>query len=130
MDSKIEHLKMLQGVIDRLAGNSFTLKGWTVLILSALFALGASEAEPRFIPIAYIPTVSFWYLDGYYLKQERLFRELYRQTVESDESNFTMDTSEQTVPSLPATMISLTIGGFYGSILTAITIVSLVVALR
>lgn len=130
VDSKIEHLKLIQGVINRLANNSFSLKSWTVLILSGLFALGASEAEPKFIPIAYIPTLSFWFLDGYYLRQERLFRKLYQHTIESDDSDLTMDTSLQTVQSLPATMISLTIGIFYGSILVAITIVSLIVAYR
>lgn len=33
-----KHLALVQGVINRLAGNSFSLKGWSVTLVSALLA--------------------------------------------------------------------------------------------
>ena len=40
MDKKLAHLEMIQGVVNRLANCSFLLKGWSVLLVSALFARG------------------------------------------------------------------------------------------
>ena len=52
---------------------------WIQLIvyLAALFALAAQAARPVFFVIALLPALSFWGLDAYYLRQERLFRKLY-----------------------------------------------------
>ena len=38
------HLAMIQGAINRLAQNSFLLKGWSVLLVSALLVVAASSA--------------------------------------------------------------------------------------
>ena len=77
MDNKRTHLELIQGIINRLSTNSFVLKGWSVVLVSALFALAAPESRPAFVYLAYIPTVVFWGLDGYFLWQERLYRALY-----------------------------------------------------
>ena len=77
MEEKLKHLELIQGVINRMAHCSFLLKGWSVVLVSGLFALAAKEANPRFVYIAYLPALSFWILDGYYLYQERLYRNLY-----------------------------------------------------
>lgn len=74
---KEKHLEFVQGVINRMGQNSFLIKGWTVTLVSALFALAANDSNQKFILIAYFPTVVFWLLDSYYLYQERLFRKLY-----------------------------------------------------
>ncbi|MDE0668129.1 MAG: hypothetical protein OXI48_03775, partial [bacterium] len=71
------YLAMIQGVINRLAQNSFLLKGWSVLLVSALLAVAAGSSEDWILPVAFLPAVAFWGLDGYYLRQERLFRRLY-----------------------------------------------------
>lgn len=44
-ERKLKHLELIQGVINRLAGNFFTVKGWSVLLVSALFALGAAAQQ-------------------------------------------------------------------------------------
>ena len=49
MDSKLKHLEFIQGVINRLSTNSFLLKGWSVVLVSALFALSANDANVTFI---------------------------------------------------------------------------------
>ena len=92
--SKVKHLEMIQGVVNRLAGNSFALKGWSVTLVSALLALAAAGGQVAFGVIAFLPAVAFWVLDGYFLRQERLYRRLYdsvrsRQEAEID---FSMDT--------------------------------------
>lgn len=60
-----------------MGGNSFLLKGWTVTVSIALFALAGASAKPIFVLIALFPAISFWGLDAYYLWQERLYRALY-----------------------------------------------------
>ena len=59
MESKTKHLEMIQGVINRLSTNSFLLKGWSVVLVSALFALSAGDSNPAFIFLAYIPALVF-----------------------------------------------------------------------
>ena len=81
MDTKIKHLELIQSVINRMASNSFLLKGWAVTLVSALFVLADKQAKPQFILIAYIPIAAFWILDGYYLSLERKFRDLYNDAI-------------------------------------------------
>ncbi|MDW7728319.1 MAG: hypothetical protein SCH70_14675, partial [Candidatus Methanoperedens sp.] len=79
MEQKIKHLEFIQGVVNRMATNSFLIKGWCITLVSALFALAAKDANFKYIIIAFIPVPVFWILDSYYLWQERLFRALYDQ---------------------------------------------------
>lgn len=77
-ENKLKHLEFIQGAITRMAQNSFLLKGWTVTLVAGLLAFAnIKQMDNKFILLAYIPTVFFWFLDGYYLRQERLFRKLY-----------------------------------------------------
>jgi hypothetical protein len=95
MESKLKHLEMIQGVINRLANCSFLLKGWSVLLVSGLFALAAKEANTLFVYLAYLPSIAFWILDGYYLYQERLYRKLYGvvSSKQNNEIDFGMNAS-------------------------------------
>jgi len=45
MQHEIEHLKPIQGVIDRLSTNSFLLNGWSVVLVSVPFTLSATKAD-------------------------------------------------------------------------------------
>lgn len=71
--------------------NSFFLKGWAVTLVSALFAFAAKDANTNYVLITYISTPLFWILDGYYLSQERQYRELYNQVRIKDESSSAFD---------------------------------------
>ena len=64
-NSKIRHLEMIQGVINRMAGNSFKLKGWAVTLVAGIFALASRDTDKLYFLIAYIPIVIFWGLDSY-----------------------------------------------------------------
>lgn len=93
MENKRKHLEMIQGVINRMAGNSFFLKGWAVTLIAALFALSAKDTNPKYIFIAYFPVIIFWILDGYFLSQERIFRDLYDDVrkLDNKDIDFSMD---------------------------------------
>ncbi len=76
-ERKCKHLELVQGVINRLSTNSFLLKGWSVVLVAALFALSAAESRIEFVFLAFIPVIVFWGLDGFFLCQEKLYRKLY-----------------------------------------------------
>lgn len=76
-ECKMKHLEMIQGIINRMASNSFMLKGWAVTLVSGIFVLASKDADKMYFLVAYIPIIVFWGLDAYYLKQERLYRSLY-----------------------------------------------------
>ena len=81
------HLTMIQGIINRLSQNSFLLKGWSVVLVSALLAIAANSSKDDLIFVAFLPAVAFWGLDGYFLWQERLFRALYDHARGLDEAH-------------------------------------------
>jgi len=76
--NKISHLEFVQKVINRLANNSFLIKGWSVTLVAALTTL-SSGSKDQYLIIAYLPVIIFCFLDTYYLWQERLFRECYEK---------------------------------------------------
>lgn len=96
MENKIKHVELIQGVINRMTNNSFLLKGWSVVLVSALFALSAKEVNLHFIYIAFFPAFAFWILDGFFLWQERLYRKLYDKVRKQNEDqiDFSMDASD------------------------------------
>ena len=77
MENKIKHLEFIQSTITRMNQNSFQIKGWMITLVSALLALYASSEKVVYILIAIVPAVVFWFLDAYYLQQERRFRGVY-----------------------------------------------------
>lgn len=76
-DEKLKHLEFIQNVITRMNTNSFQIKGWAVTIVSALLAVYAATKNNHFVLVGIFPTMIFWFLDAYYLNQERKFRGLY-----------------------------------------------------
>ena len=61
--ARIEHLKMIQGVINRLATCSFQLKGWVVTLAAALQVFLKGEADPVYLFVPALPVIAFWLLD-------------------------------------------------------------------
>lgn len=70
----IEEIKIIQDIIKRMASNSFNLKAWTITLVVATILFNGSD---KYVFIAYISLIAFWYLDSYYLRQERLFRKVH-----------------------------------------------------
>lgn len=131
MEKKQSHLEMIQGVVNRLSHNSFLLKGWNVVLISALFALAANNAKVLFIYLAYFPAIAFWVLDGYFLQQEKLFRELYDYVrgLEEEKIDFSMNTNvvEDKVKSWGRIVFSKTLLIFHGTVFGAILIVMFII---
>ena len=78
-DEKIAYLGFIENTIQRMNANSFLLKGWTITLIAALFALAAGDSQRLFVLVCYLPLFGFWSLDGFFLRQERLFRRLYSE---------------------------------------------------
>ena len=69
---------MIQAIVNRMAANSLECKKWSVALASAFLGWAAVQTNDRsVIAVAFLPPLAFWYLDGFYLNQERLFRKLY-----------------------------------------------------
>lgn len=73
-EAYFQELGQIQQIIEREANNSFKIKGWTITLVVVVILF---RAEDHQILLRFIPLISFWYLDSYYLKQERKFRRLY-----------------------------------------------------
>ena len=122
MGNKQAHLEMIQGVINRMGGNSFLLKGWAVTLLAGLLALDISKPEDGCARIAYLPIILFWFLDSYFLYQERSFRKLYDAVRAKDEArvDFSMR-RESSFWLFLEVLFSKTLSLFYGILLIATT---------
>lgn len=120
MEKTIAHLGFIQAVISRMGGNSFLLKGWSVTLVAAIFALSAKEADHRFVMMAYFPILIFWILDAFFLHQEKLFRKLYEEVASGRQpsDHFSMNTNvvKDKVGSIAAVAFSKTLLPFHGLI--------------
>jgi hypothetical protein len=121
----IEEIKVIQDVIKRMASNSFSVKTWTItLVVATLLFRGNADN----IVIAFIPLFSFWFLDSYYLKQERLFREVYKWVIKyrlkNDSNIFNINPMrfKDDVQSTFRIMFSISILPFYGGIFIMLNI--------
>lgn len=68
---------MIQTIVQRMASNSFLIKGWYVTLTLAGFGLFVDRNEINFLLLIVLSSLIFWTLDGYYLGVERAFRSLY-----------------------------------------------------
>jgi len=128
MDKETLHkeIDLIQGVINRMASNSFLLKGWTVTIIVGVLALTKDTIVTNdvtyFALILLIPLCVFWYLDAFFLHKEKCYRELYKWVIEnrptSNEYKYDLNYKrfENDVDSIAKIMRTSTIGVFYGII--------------
>jgi len=121
-----KHLEFIQMAITRMAGNSFLLKGWTVTLAAAIVGLAAKDSNPNFILLALFPAASFWGLDAYYLRQERLFRALYDAVRSSAETEvFSLSTAKfrREVPSWFRLLMNPSIFFLHGVVIGSVLII-------
>jgi len=121
---QIKHLEFIQTVITRMNSNSFQLKGWSITLVSALLALFASTKNINFVLVAIFPALVFWFLDAYYLMQERKFRGLYSDVAGLSKSSKEIKPFEMRPDrykggkySFGSNFISITISGLYLSVI-------------
>lgn len=118
MEAKVKHLEFIQAAINRMAGNSFLLKGWTVTLAGGLLALTFKQTDRRYLYISYAVLGLFWLLDSYYLSRERRFIGLYNDVRKKREEDidFSMDTSAHTKCRWLVCAFSRTMLLFYGGL--------------
>jgi hypothetical protein len=128
---RIKHLEFIQAVVTRFATSSFLIKGWVLTIAAAFFALLANKLNSGIATVGLVPLLAFWFLDGYFLRQERLFRMLYddvRRPTSAVES-FSMNVSPYLARSTwAAATFSQTMLLFYGA-LVLVDVVLIIAAL-
>ena len=126
MEQKIKHLEFIQAAINRMAGNSFLLKGWGVTLAGGLLALSFKQIDRRYLDMAIAILVVFWLLDSYYLAHERKFIALFNKVRKQhgDATDFSMDTrSLEGKWSWVRCSCSVTITLFYGGLLVVLLFV-------
>lgn len=134
-----KEIDLIQGVINRMANNSFLLKGWTITLIVAVLALTRDTLVTNDVTylslVLLIPLFVFWYLDAFFLHKERCYIALYNWVIknrtESNENLYDLNYRrfENEVDSIWKIMFSSTLRTFYGLvalILMAITIYNLV----
>ena len=94
MEDKLRHLEMIENVIQRMANNSFQLKGWAVTIVGIIGGLSANGSDKRFFLLTFVPLIMFWFLDTFYLQLERKFGVLYDNVRVKNETDFSMNIGE------------------------------------
>ncbi|MEV4134486.1 hypothetical protein AB0J72_20235 [Dactylosporangium sp. NPDC049742] len=115
----IKHLEFLQGVIDRMSTMSFLVKGWLVTMTTALLAVSAERGSWLVGVSALLPLIAFWGVDGFLLRQERLYRRLYDavRRAEDDVEPLSMNATRYRSRILwPAAVGSPTLVAFYGGV--------------
>ena len=123
----LKEVDIIQDIIKRMAFNSFMIKGWAITLVVVALLLKGTEYQ---VWIAFIPLLVFWFLDAYFLWQERMYRKLYEWVVnnrmKTDEYLFDMNAYrfKDEVQSRFRIMFSITLGWFYGSIAILIVIYS------
>lgn len=78
----IEHLKLIEQQIQRMADNSFKVKNWALTVIGGALLYWLKEETPKYnlvwlLALIMLATIIFWWLDAYYLTLEKCYRKLY-----------------------------------------------------
>lgn len=125
-EKKLKHLEFIQGVISRMGGNLFYLRGWVITLIAGVLVLLTQINNGR-LPIIFLVfmTILFWAYDGYFLSFERKYRKLYDKVrvMKERDIDFSMsiiDFNRDWDSSMLACMFSPTLRYFYVPLLCAI----------
>jgi hypothetical protein len=111
----VDQLNMIQAVINRLAGNSFLLKGWTVTLVAGLMGFASADSSRGFALIAVFVVIVFGTLDAYYLALERSYRELYdREAARQDRTSWTLKARQVELGDVLKALRSASISSLHG----------------
>jgi hypothetical protein len=145
-DQRIKHMDMIQAVVARLSTDSFLMKGWAITLAAALLGFAVNFSRWELGALAIWTTGIFWSLDMYFLRAERLFRALFARVRQGDPAvaPFFMAAtgdqfkqlirdddraSERAAASWWKAFFSLTLGLFYGLILSLAVASVLIIAI-
>lgn len=129
-EKRLKHLELIQGVISRMGGNLFRMRGWMITILVGLSALFVQFQRNELQVILVFVVFIFWIHDAYFLSLERSYRHLYDKIrkLKEGEIDFSMsifDFSNLRDTSVWYCMISNTLSFFYIPTLLLILAISI-----
>lgn len=79
-----KEIDLIQSCINRMAHNSFIVKGWMISVLAVLLGLLSKTFNVTILSIVcIIVSMCFWYLDGFFLRLERLYRWKYEWIIKN-----------------------------------------------
>lgn len=129
LSAKLKHLDLVQGVITRLASNSFALKRWCVLMVSAVLVLISRDPRPGYALVAAVAVAMFWTLDSWFLGTERLYRNLYNDVRQRSPAaidfSLTPEPSRLSWSGWLRVAVSATLRIFYGGLLMLVALLCL-----
>ena len=83
-----KEIDLIQACITRMAQNSFKIKGWFVSIYAVILALLPEKVNVFLVCITLIAVnIIFWYLDGIFLRTEKVYRKIYDWVLEKRPQN-------------------------------------------
>lgn len=78
-----KEIDLIQSCISRMAQNSFMVKGWFVSIYAVILALLPERVNMLLLCVSLISSnLIFWYLDGFFLRTEKIYRKIYDWVLE------------------------------------------------
>ncbi len=112
-----------------MASNQFYIKGWAIALLTGLFAIWVKDPSKTYVNLEYFLISIFWILEGYFLTQERLFRDLYDHVrrLKEKEVDFSMNTqvyTEKARNTLVYALFSKPLFLFYLALIVMVWIIS------
>lgn len=120
-----KHMDYVQAAINRLANNSFVMKGWALTVSSTLLGFAVSRGEPLLAMVAVTPALAFWVLDAYFLRQEKAFRAMYDDVAAMKVKGFEIKPAPYAARQPWSVVFSISLTLFYGFIiLVSIVIVT------
>lgn len=90
-DDYRKHLDFIQAVITRQASNSFLIKGWCLTVAVAAYGFALNSQSRRVAVLGIGGSLVFWGLDAYFLRQERMFRCLFKKAVNQEVAVYSMN---------------------------------------
>lgn len=127
------YITNLQGVINRMAANSTSVKTWCITLVSAMLIFAVDKKVPSMILLTIIPIIMSAILDAYYLFLERRFRFIYSRFIRklhegnatnSDLFNMLHENGDTNVlRGFLRALISISIMLFYGVFLITVILV-------
>ena len=129
MEKKLKHLEFIQNAINRMANNSFIIKGWCITLAIALIALlEKKDINKYYVAYSFLPLLFFWFLDAFYLKTERQYRRLYADISKKGkkEIDFSMDITPYKECYIE-TLFSRTLLPFYLSLMGIVLVITFLI---
>lgn len=117
-----KEIDLIQSCINRMASNSFIIKGWALGVFAGVTAItkgGNLDDIILLICTTLVPFCSFWILDAFFLQTERKYRLMYSDRLSKRKNDditqlYELDPNVYKTNSIIKIMFSSTLRVFYG----------------